>query len=162
VFYFAVAGGQPGSGFIGMVVEWAHAAGVGDFASLIDDVDAFGPGGVGVVRGVGHVIDAERDGILLALDEIVGDGDALLESFGLRVADVFFDVGLHLPFVGGMRFAHVDGQKISVIFVVVVDLNDVADLATEWRSSVAAENDHQRASGDTIVNPELVLAAERE
>jgi len=145
-----------------MVVEGAHSACVGNLALLVDDVDALGPGGVGVVRGVGHVVDAERNRIFLALDEVVGDGDALFESFGLRVADVFFDVGLHLPFVGGMRFAHVDGQKVSVILIVVVDLNDIADLATEWRSSVATEDDHQRASADAIVNSELLFAVECE
>ena len=165
MFYFAVAGGEPGAGFIGMVVEGAHAAGVGDFALLIDDVDAFGPGGVGVVRGVGHVIDAEGNWILLALDEVVGDGDALFESFGLGVADVFFDVGLHLPFIGGMRFAHVDGKKIRVILIVVVDLDDIADLATKRRSSIAAEDDHQRAAPraiDAIVNLESVATTQGE
>jgi hypothetical protein len=47
-----------------------------------------------------------------------------------------------LPFVGRMRFAHVNGQKIGVILIVIEDLHDVADLATERRSSEAAENDH--------------------
>lgn len=41
-----------------------------------------------------------------------------------------------------MRFAHVDGQEVGVIFVIVINLNDVADLATKRGSSVAAENDH--------------------
>ena len=41
-----------------------------------------------------------------------------------------------------MRFAHVNGQKIGVILIIVEDLYDVADLATEGRSSKTAEDDH--------------------
>jgi hypothetical protein len=39
-----------------------------------------------------------------------------------------------------MRFANVDGEEIGVIFVIVIELNDVANLATERRSSKAAEH----------------------
>jgi hypothetical protein len=39
-----------------------------------------------------------------------------------------------------MGLADVDGQEIGTVFVVVVDLRDVADLATEGRSSKAAED----------------------
>jgi hypothetical protein len=61
-----------------------------------------------------------------------------------------------------MRFAHVDGQEVGVIFVVVIDLNYVANLATERRSSVAAENNHQRADADAFTDAELILAVEGE
>ena len=40
-----------------------------------------------------------------------------------------------------MCFAHVYGKKIGAFFVVFEDLNDVADLATKWRSSEATEYD---------------------
>jgi hypothetical protein len=46
-----------------------------------------------------------------------------------------------------MGFADVDGQKVGVVFIVLIDFDDVADLATERRSGVAAEDDHQRAAG---------------
>jgi len=52
-----------------------------------------------------------------------------------------------------MRLAHVHGQKIGVIFVVLIDLNDVADLATKRRSSEAAEDENQRALLQTLPNP---------
>jgi hypothetical protein len=41
-----------------------------------------------------------------------------------------------------MRFANVDGQKIHAVFVVVVNLNDVANLAAERRSSKTSEHQH--------------------
>jgi len=53
-----------------------------------------------------------------------------------------------------MRFADVDGQKIDVILVVVIELNDIANLATERRSSKAAENQHQRAAGGFVAQTE--------
>jgi len=129
--------------------------------------------------GTRHAVDLARDPRLATLHQIhsdicvaakgntgqLGDGDALLESFRLRVADVFFHVRFHLPFVGGMSFAHVDGQKVSVILVIVVDLHDVADLATKRRSSVAAEDDHKRTAAaaiDAVVNTESVAAVKRE
>jgi hypothetical protein len=43
-----------------------------------------------------------------------------------------------------MRFAHVNGEKVRAIFIVVVNLDHVADVAPEGRSSVAAEDHHQR------------------
>ena len=162
VFYFAVARGEPCARFFRVIVEWAHPAGVRDFALLIDDVNALGPSGVSVVCGVGHVVDAEGQRVFLPLDEIIGDGDALLEGSRLRVADILFHVGFHLPLVGRMRFAHVDGQEIGVVFVIVVNPDDVADLATKWRSSVTAENDHQRAATDAFADVELILSVERE
>ena len=52
-----------------------------------------------------------------------------------------------------MCLAHVHGQKISVTFVVLIDLNDVADLATKRWSSEAAEDENQRALLQTLSNP---------
>ena len=158
----AVAGGKPGADFVGIVIERAHAAAIGDAARFIDDVEALGPGGVGVVGGVGHVVDPEVDGIVEALDEIIGDGDALRERFRLGVADVIFDIGFHFPLVGGMSFADVHGEEVSVIFVIVVNLHHVADVAAERRSSVAAEDDDERAGASAFANVEVSRTVESE
>jgi len=162
MFYFAVAGGEPSANFLWIVVEWAHAAAIGDASGFIDDVETFGPGGVGVVGGVGHVVDTEGQWEIEALGEIVGDGEALLERLGLSVTDVFLEVGFHLPFVGGMGFAHVDGQKIGVLFVIVEDLNEVANLATERRSSKAAEDEDERLGAGAFTDVKTVGAVECE
>src|SRR5580704_11906680 len=131
MLYFAEAAGEPVADFLGIVFEGAVAAFVRDAALLVDDVEALGPCGVGVVGGVGHFVDAEGDGIFEALGEIVGDGYALRERFWLGVADVVFVffVGLHLPLVERVGFANVDGEEIGAVFIVVVDLRDVTDLA---------------------------------
>src|SRR5271165_3135942 len=133
MFHFAVALRQPRTDFLGVVLERAIAALIGDAAALIDDVEPLRPGGVGVVRCIAHFINAEGDGEFEALGEIVGDGNALLKRLGLGVADIvlIFFVGIHPPLVGGVGFTDVDGQKIGVVFVIVIDLYDIADLATE-------------------------------
>jgi hypothetical protein len=143
-------------------MEGAHSAAISDAAGFVDDVEALGPGGVGVVSGVVDVVYAEGNGIVEALDEIVGDGYALSESFRLGVADVVFYVGLHLPFVGGMGFADVDSQEVCVIFVVVVNLHHVTDVAAERRSSVAAEDDDKRARAGAFANVEVIYTVEGE
>src|SRR6266702_7503564 len=101
MFCIAEAVGEPVPDFLGIVFEGAVAAFVNDTALFVDDVEALGPSGVGVVGGVVHIVDAEGNGIFEALGEVVGDGDALGEGFRLGVADVVFVlfVGLHLPFV---------------------------------------------------------------
>ena len=143
-------------------MEGAHAATVRDAAGFVDDVEAFRPGGVGVVGGVIDVVDPESDGVVEALDEIVGDRYALRESFRLGVADIILHVGLHLPLIGRVGFAYIHGQKVSMILVVVVNLHHVTDVATEGRSSVAAENDNERACTGALANVKMICSVEGE
>ena len=55
-----------------------------------------------------------------------------------------------------MRLANVDGQKIGVIFVVVIKLNDVANLATKGRSSKAAEDENERLAGIAFADTKMI------
>ena len=164
MFYFAETIHKPVADFPGIVFEGAVAALVGDVALLVDDVEALGPSGVSIIGGVGHFIDAEGDGVFEALGEVVGDGDALRERFRLGIADVVFVffVGLHLPLVERVGLADVDGQEIGAVFIVVVDLRDVANLATEGRSSETAENEDQRFAAGPLANVKCFAAVERE
>jgi len=59
-----------------------------------------------------------------------------------------------------MRFANVDGQKIGVVFVVVVDLDDVANLATKRRSGETAEDENERFARGAFANVEMIGAIE--
>jgi hypothetical protein len=40
-------------------------------------------------------------------------------------------------------FTDIDGEEIGAVFIVVVDLGDIANLATERRSSEAAEDENE-------------------
>jgi hypothetical protein len=141
-------------------MERAHAAAVSDAAGFVDDVETLGPRGIGVVSGVVDVVDSESNWVVEPLDEIVGNGHALSEGLRLGVTDVLFHVGFHLPFVGRVSFADVHRQEIGVIFIVVVNLHHVTDVAAEGRSSVAAEDDDQRAGAGSFANVEVIGTVE--
>src|ERR1700731_428970 len=119
-----------------MITKWPHASAISD-SSLFDNVNALWPRRVRIICSITHIVDSKLRGIVEALHEIIGNRYALFQRLRLRVTNIFLHVGLHLPFVGGMRFAHIYGQKGRVIFIVFVNLHDVANLAPEWRSSVA-------------------------
>jgi hypothetical protein len=50
-----------------------------------------------------------------------------------------------LPFVGGVRFAHIHSEEIGVVLIVVVNRYDVANLATEGRSGKTPKKNNQRS-----------------
>lgn len=160
MFNFAEFLCQPISDFFWIVFERPVASFVGNSAGFIHDVQAFRPGGVKVIHGVGHIVHAEGNRIVVALREIVGDGEALLDRFWLHVTNIFLDVGFHLPLVSRVRFANVDGQEICVVFVVVEELYYVAHLATEGWSSKAAKDKDQRLPIDALANLKMIGAVE--
>ena len=131
-------------------------------ADLIDDVNAFGPGGVRVIGGIAHVVDAEWQGEFESFREIIRDDYALLERFRLGVANVILQIGFHLPFVGGMRFANVNGQEISVVFVVLVNLSHVAHVAAKGRSSETSEDEDERPRAGAFADVEMTRSIERD
>jgi hypothetical protein len=59
-----------------------------------------------------------------------------------------------------MCFADVNGQKIRPSFVVIVEIYEVAYLATEGRSGVAAKNQNEWSLADAIAEMELCLTVE--
>jgi hypothetical protein len=141
-----------------MVIKRPQAAAVDDFPRLINDVYTLGPASVGEVGGFVHVVNAKGQREMEALDEIVGDGDALRQSLRLWVANIFVHIAFHLPFVLRMRFADVNGQKIRASFVIVVEIYEVAYLAAEGRSGIAAKNQHEWALADAIAEMEFRLS----
>jgi len=61
-----------------------------------------------------------------------------------------------------MRLPNVDGQEIRTILVVVVDFDQIADLAAEGRSSVAAKDQDERTRADVVADAEGRAAVKRE
>ncbi len=141
MLYFTVPLCEPFAHFFRLVFKRPHPAFVRDAPIFVDDIEPLGPGGIRIVRGVTHFINAERNPEFKSLREVIRDRHALLHGSWLRVANVvlFLLIALHLPLVGGMSFAHIDRQEIRVTLVIIVDLLDVANLATKWRSSETAE-----------------------
>jgi hypothetical protein len=61
-----------------------------------------------------------------------------------------------------MSLADVDGQKVGAVLVIVIELNDIANLATEGRSSEAAENENEWTASGFFANVESRGAVERD
>jgi len=92
MFHFAVLLRKPGAHFAGMILEWTVAAAIADPAVFVDDIEALRPGGIGIVGGIVHFIDAEGQGERKATGEIVCNGDTLLKCSWLRVANIIFEI----------------------------------------------------------------------
>lgn len=157
----AVLCGEPFAHLGRLIVKRSHPAAIDDVSALIDNVKTLWPSCVRVIGRVVHVVDAEGQGKLKPLCEILRDSDALRQRFWLRVANIIFYIGFHLPFIRGMRLANVDGEEVHFVFVVVVNLYDVAHLAAERRSSEAAKHQHQRPRTDAFANVEVACAVKR-
>src|SRR5260370_42624001 len=61
-----------------------------------------------------------------------------------------------------MRFANVHGQKIRALFVVLINLNDVANLAAKGWSSETSKHQHQRPLMGSFADVEAADAIERD
>jgi len=61
-----------------------------------------------------------------------------------------------------MRFANIDGQEAGMLFVVVEDLDNIADLATKWRSGETSENDDERFCASAFAYVKGFRAIQRE
>jgi hypothetical protein len=145
-----------------VVIERPNSSAIRDPALLINNIDTLRPRRVGVIRDVVHIVHAEGHWKMKTLDEIVGDGHALLGGVRLRVTNILIHVRLHLPFIERMRFADVHGEKIGAILVVVIQSDEVAYLAAKRRSGVAAEYENQRALADAIAQMKRGVAVERQ
>jgi hypothetical protein len=61
-----------------------------------------------------------------------------------------------------VRFANIYRQEIGVVFVIVKEQRDVANLATEGRSSETAENENQRLAGYAFANVKIICSIQRD
>lgn len=138
-----------------MIIERAEPSAVNDPSLLVDYVNPLRPGSVGSVGSVVHGVYRKRNRKFEARHEIIGDCDALWECGRLRVANVLFYIRSHLPFVLRMSFANINGEEIRTVLVLIVDLNEISDLAAKRRSSVAAKNQNERF----LANPFVQIAS---
>lgn len=59
-----------------------------------------------------------------------------------------------------MCFAYVNGQKVRLSPVIVVEVYEVAYLAPEWRSGVTSKNENQWTLSDAIAKMKCSLPIE--
>src|SRR5258707_9379601 len=61
-----------------------------------------------------------------------------------------------------MRFANVNGQKVRMLLVILINLNDVAHLAAKWRSSETPKHQHQRPLMRALADVETADTIQRD
>jgi hypothetical protein len=126
---------------VGMEAERTGLAFVGDAAILIDQVDAVGPSGVGLLGGVTEFVEDGGEFDSELANAGAGDQAALVFVARAREDNVVLDVRLHLPDVAGMGLKNVDGEEGHLLAVLIVELVEGRNLPPEGRSSVAAEDE---------------------
>ena len=137
-----------------MVVERSQPPAINNLPRLVNDINPLRPGGVRTIGGVAHQVDADRNREVKTLHEIVRNRHAFRKRLRLGIADALIDVRLHLPFILRMGLADVHGKEIRAVFVLLINLDEISNLAAEGRSSVAAEDQHQRPLADPVVQVE--------
>src|SRR5271165_3996570 len=128
----------------GMESKRTRLALVCDLSLSVDQVQPVGPAGVGDLGMVFKSVDDRRkpDAQLAhtgssyerALCFVLGTGE---DHFVLNVA-------LHLPHIAGMRFQDVHCVERHLAPILLVELIEGRNLPPEWRSGVAAEDQHHR------------------
>ena len=130
-----------------MKSERPRLALVKNSATLRDEVQPVGPARVSSFHLVVEAIQQSREMNPQLAHARVGHTRAL--GFIPRTAEqhAVFHVRLHLPNVGGMRLENVNRVEIDLALVLLGQLVEGGNLPPKWRSSVAAENQHDRPLG---------------
>jgi hypothetical protein len=120
-----------------------------DATASVDEVEAIGPAGVRIFNPVVKAIDdSGKFDAQLAYANTSYRRTLLLVA---RATEKHFvaNVALHSPDVSGVRLENIDGVKIYLPLVLLRQLVQGGNLPPKWRSSIAAENQHDR-----FVSPE--------
>ena len=100
--------------------------------------------------------------IVEALNEVVGDPQAILRRSRLGIADAFFFVRVQLPFIQGVRFFDVDGDESDAVSVLAKESLNALDRAPEGGSGEAPENEDDRTAAEILSKACGGLPIERE
>jgi hypothetical protein len=116
----------------------------------IDQINAVGPAGICLLGGVFELI--QNSGKLNSEFAYASAGDLGALVFILRAGkdNIVFNVAFHLPHVAGMRFYDIHRQESHAVAVLLVKLIEGGNLPPERRSSIAAEDEHDRLLGQQI------------
>jgi hypothetical protein len=124
--------------------EGAGLAFVGHVAGGIDQIKSIWPRRVCLLGGVAKFVEHGGNVDSQLAHTGAGDETAFFFTPGAGEDDVVLNIALHLPDVAGMRLGDVDHQERDLLSVLLVELVESGNLPPEGRSSVAAEDEHNR------------------
>lgn len=73
-----------------------------------------------------------------------GNKGAFCLVLGAAKENAITHIGLHLPYVGGMRLKNVNGVEVYLAVVLLGEFVQGGNLPPKWRSRVAPEDQHDR------------------
>ena len=141
--------GESGGQLFCFESKWSGLTLVSHTAVSINQINAVGPAGIGLLGRVAEFIQDGRE-----LDPEFAHARSRHQGalFFIPWAgkyNLVFDVALHLPDIARMRFRDIDDQERHLACVLVIELVEGGDLPPERRSGVAAEDhDHRPCSID--------------
>jgi hypothetical protein len=108
----------------------------------VDQVDAIRPPGIGLFGRVAELVQNSRE--LQIQFPHAGSRDERPFLFILRTGENNFilNIALHLPDIAGMGFGDIHHQEGNAISILFRELVEGGSLPPEWRSRIAAENQH--------------------
>ena len=109
-----------------------------------DEIDAIGPAGIGLLSTIAEIVHQRREFYSQLSHAHSSERFALVVARGTGKDDLVAHIALHLPHVAGMRFEDVNGVEVHVRAVIGIQLIEGRNLPPEWRSGVAAEDQHYR------------------
>jgi len=124
--------------------KWPRPALVHDAALRVDKVNAVGPPGIGLLRGVAELVEHGGKFYPQLPHASPGDEGSIILRFRAGKNHVVFDIALHLPNVAGMGLGNVNHQEGDAAAILLVEFVQGGNLPPERRSSVAAEHQHYR------------------
>jgi hypothetical protein len=130
--------------FLGFESERPGLAFVGYPAISIDHVDPIGPRGVSLFGGVAEFVEHSRDLDAKLAHAGTRNRSAFVFAVWAGENDVVFNIALHLPDVAGMCLGDIDDEEGGLFSVLLVEFVEGGNLPPERRSSVTAEDKHDR------------------
>jgi hypothetical protein len=138
---------ESGGKFVGLKPKRPGLALVKHTPATVDEVNAIRPSRIGTLGGVTELVEHRRKFDSKFAHTGVGDKATLVFVPGTGEDDFVLDVALHLPHVAGVRFENVDDEEGDAVAVLIGELVEGGNLPPERRSSVAAEDEHNRLLG---------------
>ena len=122
----------------------------------VDQIDPVWPAGVGLFRRIAKLVEHSRK--LNPKFAYARPGDECPFFLRLRAGknNLVLNIAFHLPNVAGMRFGNVNHQEGNAPAILLVKLIEGRNLPPERRSSVAAEDNDERASASTFADMEPI------
>jgi hypothetical protein len=127
-----------------MKTEWTWLALVENAAALADEVKPVGPSRISGLHPVVETVNQRGEFDAQLAHARAGNNGALGLVPGAAEENIVFDIGLHLPHVGGMRLKDVNGVEADLVAILLGELVQGGNLPPKWRSGIAAEDQDHR------------------